>query len=351
MSYTLSDSQLTPRTGSLFFRRGSDRSRRDGWGPTGQFQPHLQTGPPMNRSKSLAMAMCHGAYKYSGAALAQEAVARWAGKRFLAILLFHRVTDQIPEDGLTVGTRQFRAICRMLQQRFRVLPVSEIARLHRSGVTPPRTVAITFDDCYRDNLFAARVLADHGLPATFLLPTAFVETERVFPWDQHLPQMPNLTWTDVRAIVALGHAIGSHTINHVDLGSVPLAVAQQEIVESKRILEDKVNAPVRWFAYPYGGVEHFRPGLASCVEGAGYEGCLSGFGGFIYPGSDPRLLAREAVPYFRSTLHLELHLRGCLNWLYAVKRRLGMMAERPELSQRVDGSSSVAICRPPATAR
>ena len=55
---------------------------------------------------------------------------------------------------------------------------------------------------------------------------------------------------------------------------------------------------MRWFAYPYGGVQHFRPGLASYVEEAGYEGCLSGFGGFVYAGSDRRLLPREAVPYF-----------------------------------------------------
>jgi hypothetical protein len=62
-------------------------------------------------------------------------------------------------------------------------------------------------------------------------------------------------------------------------------------------------------------------------------------------------LAREAVPYFRSILHLELHLRGCLDWLYGVKRRLGMMEERPQLVRRADGSSSVALCRPPVTAR
>ena len=44
-------------------------------------------------------------------------------------------------------------------------------------------MAITFDDCYRDNLFAARVLAEHGLPATFFIPTKYVGTDQVFPWD------------------------------------------------------------------------------------------------------------------------------------------------------------------------
>src|ERR1700723_3617038 len=117
----------------------------------------------MTTAKQFVKTVLCGAYKYSGAARAVEAVAQHAGKRFLAILLFHRVTDQIPADGLTVGTARFRAICRMLRRQFRVVSVSEIARLHRSQETfPQRTVAITFDDCYRDNLFAARILAEHG---------------------------------------------------------------------------------------------------------------------------------------------------------------------------------------------
>jgi peptidoglycan/xylan/chitin deacetylase (PgdA/CDA1 family) len=288
----------------------------------------------MTTFKRLAKAALCGAYKYSGAAGAVETAAQWSGKRFLAILLFHRVTDQIPEDGLTVSTARFRAICHLLQRRFRVVSVSELAHLHRSRQPlPPRTVAVTFDDCYRDNLFAARVLAEHGLAASFFLPTAFLDTDHVFPWDHHLPPMPNLTWNDVREMAALGHTIGSHTVNHLDLGKVSLPDAQREIVESKQVIEDKIGAAVRWFAYPYGGVQHFRPGLASYVEEAGYEGCLSGYGGFIYADSDSRLLPREAVPYFSNVLNLELHLRGCLDFVYAAKRRLGLMEERPQMAR------------------
>src|ERR1700722_3679754 len=106
----------------------------------------------MKTTKRLLKAALCGAYKYNGAADAVEAAAQWSGKRFLAILLFHRVTDQIPEDGLTVSTARFRAICRLLQRRFQVVSVSELARLHRGWQPlPPRTVAVTFDDCYRDN--------------------------------------------------------------------------------------------------------------------------------------------------------------------------------------------------------
>src|SRR6202011_2817551 len=118
--------------------------------------------------KTITKAALCALYKYSGVMHAQERLAAAAGRSCLAILLFHRVTDAVPEDGLTVSTARFRRLCRMLRNQFHVVPLGEIYRIVRGGgPMPRRTLAITFDDCYRDNLLAARELAEHGLPATF----------------------------------------------------------------------------------------------------------------------------------------------------------------------------------------
>ncbi len=259
-------------------------------------------------------------YKYSGAMHAQEIVARLTRPPFLTILIFHRVTDEIPPDGLTVSTVWFRRMCRLLQRNFRVVPLAEIFRLVRTKEPFPRhTVALTFDDCYRDNLFAARVLYEHGLPACFFIPTAFVGTDHVFDWDRDLRRMANLTWDDIREMASLGHEIGSHTETHADMAQVSIDQARNELVGSKKKLEQKLDQPVRWFAYPFGGREHFRIDRLPLLDEAGYEGTVSAYGGFIYPGVDYPILPREAPPYFRSLDHFELHLRGCLNWLYALR--------------------------------
>jgi peptidoglycan/xylan/chitin deacetylase (PgdA/CDA1 family) len=272
--------------------------------------------------KTIAKAALCGLYKYSGAMSAQEALARWAGRSFLTVLLFHRVTDEIPEDGLTISTARFRRMCRLFRRRFRVVPLAEVHRLVRLGKPlPHRTLAITFDDCYRDNLSAARVLAEHGLPACFFLPTAFVGTRRCFPWDRGLRPLANLTWDDVREIAGMGFDVGSHTVTHPNMAALSDAEARRELVDSRAEIEDRLGRPVRWFAYPFGGRAHFRPEQIGLVQEAGYDGCLSGHGGFIYPDADPRLLPREDVNFFHSTLNLELHLAGCLGWLYTLKRR------------------------------
>jgi peptidoglycan/xylan/chitin deacetylase (PgdA/CDA1 family) len=267
-------------------------------------------------------ALC-GAYKYSGAMALHEALLRACDHRFLTILLYHRVTDAIPEDGLTVHPERFRDIAKMLHSRFRVVPLAEAFRLIREGQPiPPRTVAITFDDSYHDNLPAARVLAELGLHATFFIPTGFVGTRRRFDWDLHLPEMPNLTWDDVREISRLGHDIGSHTVNHFNLGQAGPDEAREELINSKKELEEQLQRRVRFLAYPFGGRNDLRPEYVPLIEEAGYEGVVSAYGGFVFPSDNARLLPREAVPYFKSLLHLEMHLSGCLHWLYRLTGRL-----------------------------
>ena len=272
--------------------------------------------------KSMAKNTLCAAYKYTGALAAHERLAHWAGRRFAAILLFHRVTDVIPWDGLTVGTAYFRRLCEILRDRFHVVPLADVVRQLEDGQAPQRrTVAITFDDCYRDNLFAARVLAEHGLPASFFVPTQYVGTDHQFDWDRELPRMPNLTWDDIHEMVGLGHTIESHTVSHADLGLIDAAQARREMADSRKVLEDKLGQPIEFLAYPYGGVGNFRPEYLALAYETGYRAVFSACDGFVEPGMLGEVLPRVPVPAFPSLLNLELHLTGCLEWFYRLKRR------------------------------
>ncbi len=263
-------------------------------------------------------------YKYSGVMAAQERISYWNGNYILPILLFHRVTDDIPRDGLTVGTAWFRRLCEILQSRFHVISVAKAMNYLESGQCwPRRTVAITFDDCYRDNLFAARVLAEYKLPACFFIPSAYPGTDHVFPWDAGLKCMANLSWDEIKEMVDLGHEIGGHTVHHVNMAQVSVDEARRELAESKNTLEKRTGRPVQWFAYPFGGWDNFPIQRLPLVREAGYRGCFSGFGGFATPAEKGLIIPRIPVPCFESHLNLELYLTGCLQWMYALKRRLG----------------------------
>jgi peptidoglycan/xylan/chitin deacetylase (PgdA/CDA1 family) len=268
------------------------------------------------------------AYKYSGAMWLHE---RMLCRPFLTILLFHRVTDLIPPDPLTVSVPHFRRICDMLRHGFRVVPLAEVFDILREGrPMPRRTVAITFDDCYLDNLHAAEILRDYGFPATFFLPTGYVGTTRVFDWDRGLPYLGNLSWDHAREMAGMGHEIGSHTVTHANLGVAASDQAWEELVASRQTIEDRLGRPCRWFAYPFGGPHHLRPEYVPMIERAGYDGAVSAFGGFIRPGMTSRVLPREAVPYFQSLAHLELHLSGCLHWWYDLRGRERVCSGTPD---------------------
>src|SRR6516164_7262869 len=98
----------------------------------------------MCRLTSAAKTALFGLYKFSGAARVAEARLWRDGRGFASILLFHRVTDAVPPDGLTVGTARFRDVCRMLRRDFHVVPLGDVFAAARSGRPPARrTVAIT----------------------------------------------------------------------------------------------------------------------------------------------------------------------------------------------------------------
>src|SRR4051794_5547882 len=58
--------------------------------------------------KRASKALLLGAYKRLGCMRLHESVRAKIRPPHMTILLFHRVTDQISPDGLTVGTRWFR---------------------------------------------------------------------------------------------------------------------------------------------------------------------------------------------------------------------------------------------------
>jgi peptidoglycan/xylan/chitin deacetylase (PgdA/CDA1 family) len=285
------------------------------------------TPPREGVAKRTAKALILGAYKHSGLMRLQEAVRSSTQPPYMTILLFHRVTDQISPDGLTVGTSWFRDFCRLMQANYHVVTLGDMNDLLKSGQAPRRrTVAITFDDCYADNLHAARLLHEHGLPATFFVPTQYVETHLRFPWDQHLPSMPNLTWNDIRHIASLGHDIGSHTVSHADLAKLDDADALKELVDSRAVLEEQLARPVKWFAFPFGSQANFRREQKDLVARAGFEGSVSAIGGTVEMNMLGQVWPREAVPCFRNLTQLELHINRCLDWVYRLKRRVGMLS-------------------------
>jgi peptidoglycan/xylan/chitin deacetylase (PgdA/CDA1 family)/SAM-dependent methyltransferase len=88
-----------------------------------------------------------------------------------AILAYHRIADHQPDvHGLCTPPEVFSSHMELLAERFRPVPLPELADQVRRGPVEPGSVAVTFDDGYVDNLdIASPLLEKHGIPATFFV--------------------------------------------------------------------------------------------------------------------------------------------------------------------------------------
>lgn len=101
------------------------------------------------------------------------------------ILAYHRVAD-LPHDeaNLCVRPDAFRAQMQYLRDHCQPLPLTELAAAAAAGDLRPGSVAVTFDDGYRDALTtAAPVLRELKIPATFFVTSGALAAEAELWWD------------------------------------------------------------------------------------------------------------------------------------------------------------------------
>jgi peptidoglycan/xylan/chitin deacetylase (PgdA/CDA1 family) len=78
-----------------------------------------------------------------------------------------------------------------------------------------------------------------------------------------------LSWDHVREMSANGVEMGAHTASHPILTRISPDDAKQEIVQSKRKIEEAINKPVVSFAYPNGQISDFSDSVMDTVRDAG----------------------------------------------------------------------------------
>jgi peptidoglycan/xylan/chitin deacetylase (PgdA/CDA1 family) len=84
-----------------------------------------------------------------------------------------------------VKPKHFAEHAEILRKHYRPASLSELVAGVADGGLPDRTLAITFDDGYADNLYNAKpMLEAHDLPATVFVATGYTGHDREFWWDE-----------------------------------------------------------------------------------------------------------------------------------------------------------------------
>jgi peptidoglycan/xylan/chitin deacetylase (PgdA/CDA1 family) len=133
------------------------------------------------------------------------------------ILMYHRVTEvDLDPWGLCVTPQHFAEHLEVLSKFARVISLQQLTQELDAGKSVDRSIAITFDDGYADNLLNAKpLLKKHDTPATVFVTSGYVEQEQEYWWDElerlflqpgTLPEKLELTLNDHHYQSELGEA-------------------------------------------------------------------------------------------------------------------------------------------------
>jgi peptidoglycan/xylan/chitin deacetylase (PgdA/CDA1 family) len=236
----------------------------------------------------------------------------------IPILVYHQI-DQPPPSGtplrgLVVSPASFSRQMRALKLLgYRGLSMRELEP-YLTGEKKGKVVGITFDDGYQNNLRnALPVLSKFGFSATcYGLSDMMGGTNS---WDHGVvATKPLMTADEWRIWIKAGMDVGSHTRTHARLIDLSPTDAHQQIVDSKRELEQRLGCEVRHFCYPYGS---FAPEHCVMVKEAGYVTATTMNRGRNQAGDDLYRLRRIMVA---CSTHLGLFLTKVLTG-YEDRRR------------------------------
>ncbi|MFC3285513.1 polysaccharide deacetylase family protein [Litchfieldella rifensis] len=252
------------------------------------------------------------------------------------ILYGHRFSDD--DDGYLQGLRPawFADQVAYLTRHYEVIPLKTLIDcLEQRRAVPARSVVLTFDDGFRDNLEnAVPILERYRVPATIFMVTRSL-TNGELPWSQRLgvifqrtyvlemshpllgeqpaplndshqrraayqriklgiaplqrgerdtlisglanqlgvepPLDQMLSWQDARLLQASGVEIGGHSYSHALLGQVPIAEACHEIRRCREELRDHLGLEAAPFCLPGGS---YSDDVIRCIKQTGFRSCF-----------------------------------------------------------------------------
>jgi len=221
--------------------------------------------------------------------------------------LYYGVHSATPE--------QFELQLEFLSRRCAFVSLDDVIESIQGGrPLPPRAVLFTFDDAYQGfDDHAWPLLKRYRAPVVMFVPTGFPDQPTLgFWWDQvyhaiTTTQQPALdigegrwmldtsvnkkiaaqrtmtlikslphgqamalvrsisdqlgvssachnviSWRRLEVLAAEGVTMGAHTHSHPLLNRLPLDAAKKEVIRSRRELQERLNAPIRSFAFPAG---------------------------------------------------------------------------------------------------
>jgi peptidoglycan/xylan/chitin deacetylase (PgdA/CDA1 family) len=211
----------------------------------------------------------------------------------VVVLLYHQVVGLGGE--IDTPPALFERQIAALVEGERVLTLDQAL-----GGDPAGGVVVTVDDGYRDfHDTVLPLLVRYRVPALLYLATGLVAGEGPGPDDPDA-----ITWSQLAEALATGLVtVGAHTHGHTDLSRASEQVCRDEMARSQELVEDRLGAACRHFAYPWAVASPTADRIArELFDSAALDAWRSNRAGAVDPwrlGRTP-VLASDGMAFFRA---------------------------------------------------
>lgn len=262
---------------------------------------------------------------YLGCAMLWYVTMRWCTfmRQSVVVLCYHGVSD----DARSRFAWQMRHI------RDRAVSVEELWDNNASFDSP--RVCVTFDDAFanllRNALSEMQVL---GIPATVFAVTENLGEMPKWYMPSNHPEEKETVMSGVEIINAWSSGlmrIGSHTATHARLTDLTCDCIQQELKNSKIILEKLVGVSIVDLALPYG---MYDASILSAAECCGYARIFTLDEDLVNAAQSKRVLGRFLMSPKTWRIEFMLTIRGGYSWLGGWRRLVRRCREMTAKTKR-----------------
>lgn len=196
------------------------------------------------------------------------------------VLGYHQIGSFTNDPlSLAVSKANFSSQLKFLKKNFNVITPQQFSRSIINKKIIPKSVLITFDDGYCNNLAKALpILKEEGVVALFFITTNNIVNRVPFWWDKSktlkeyhtiknnplLRSKTNinvdvnllpLTTSQLKSLSSSKNAvIGAHTHTHPSLAKLSVGQQAKDIKMGLELLKKYSQQPIHFFSYPFGGL-------------------------------------------------------------------------------------------------
>lgn len=234
------------------------------------------------------------------------------------VVMYHRVINTVENEGFH-GTYIYEDIFRkhlkyLKENNYEVITFKDLEKIswrNRFNLNK-KYIILTFDDGYVDNYkIAFPILKEFGFTATIFLMAESTYNE----WDVNASNekaFPLMTKEMILEMQNYGIEFGAHTFNHPKINKISNQEIEYQVIECKKILEEKIGEKIIIFAYPYGILNDYAKEMA---KKAGYTFAVATDSGPVCLSDDLFQIRRIAIFPITNLRSFKRKVKGNYNFI------------------------------------